>query len=75
MTSVQCHRSPTRAIQRGTDALESLADRLAFVRPPYDLANVAWSADAYGADLLLLDYIQRISAHGEHADRRGAVWC
>src|SRR4051794_36665449 len=52
---------------------ESLADRLTFVRPPYDLANVARSADAFGADLLLLDYIQRIGAHGEHADRRGAV--
>ncbi len=63
----------SKAIQRGTEALESLADRLAFVRPPYDLANVARSADAFGADLLLLDYIQRIGAHGEHADRRGAV--
>jgi len=31
------------------------------------------SADAFGADLLLLDYIKRIGAHGEHADRRGAV--
>ena len=63
----------SKAIQRGTEALESLADRLAFARPPYDLANVARSADAFGADLLLLDYIQRIGAHGEHADRRGAV--
>jgi replicative DNA helicase len=63
----------SEAIERGMDSLESLADRLAFVRPPFDLANVARSADAFGADLLLLDYIQRIGAHGEHADRRGAV--
>jgi replicative DNA helicase len=61
------------AMERGMNALESIADRLAFVRPPFDLANVARSADAFGADLLLLDYIQRIGAHGEHADRRGAV--
>jgi replicative DNA helicase len=61
------------AIERGTDALESLADRLAFVRPPFDLVNVARSADAFGADLILLDYIQRIGAHGEHSDRRRAV--
>jgi replicative DNA helicase len=61
------------AMERGTDALESLAERLAFVRPPFDLANVARSADAFGADVLLLDYIQRIGAHGEHSDRRGAV--
>jgi replicative DNA helicase len=63
----------SKAIGRGTEALESFADRLAFVRPPFDLANVARSADAFGADLLLLDYIQRIGAHGEHGDRRGAV--
>ena len=29
------------AIERGMQALEDLADRLAFVRPPFDLANVA----------------------------------
>ena len=54
----------SKASQRGTEALESLADRLAFVRPPFDLANVARSADAFGAGLILLDYIQRIGAHG-----------
>jgi replicative DNA helicase len=63
----------SEAIGRGLHAVESLADRLAFVRPPFDLENVARSADSFGADLLLLDYIQRIGAHGEHADRRGAV--
>jgi replicative DNA helicase len=61
------------AIQRGMEALGSLADRLAFVRPPFDLTNLARSADAFGADLLLLDYIQRIGPHGEHAGQRGAV--
>ena len=29
------------AVERGMQALEDLADRLAFVRPPFDLANVA----------------------------------
>jgi hypothetical protein len=58
----------TEAIQQGTDALELLADRLAFLRPPFGLKNVAASADVFRADLLLLDYIQRIGAHGEHAD-------
>ncbi len=51
----------------------SLADRLAFVRPPFDLGNVAASADAFDAGLIVLDYIQRIGAPGEHDDRRGAV--
>jgi replicative DNA helicase len=55
------------------EILEGLAERLAFVRPPFDLANVAATADAFDARLLLLDYIQRIPPPGEHADNRGAV--
>jgi replicative DNA helicase len=57
----------------GLDALEHVADRLAFIRPPFDLANVAASADAFEAELLVLDYIQRIAPPGSHGDRRGAV--
>lgn len=53
--------------------LEPLADRLAFVRPPFGLQNVAASADAFHADLLVLDYIQRIPPPGHHADKRAAV--
>jgi replicative DNA helicase len=60
-------------LDRGLHALESLSDRLAFVQPPFDLANVAASADAFDAGLIVLDYIQRIGAPGEHGDRRGAV--
>jgi replicative DNA helicase len=59
--------------QRGLEALERIADRLAFARPPYDLVNVAASADAFDASLIVLDYIQRIGAPGEHGDRRGSV--
>jgi replicative DNA helicase len=61
------------AIARGMQALDGLGDRLAFVRPPFDLRNVAASADAFGASLIVLDYIQRIGAAGSHDDRRGAV--
>jgi replicative DNA helicase len=60
-------------IDRGLNTLEQLGDRLAFVRPPFDLANVAETADALDAQLLLLDYLQRIPPPGEHADKRGAV--
>jgi replicative DNA helicase len=71
------HRRLTEAhagrIDRGLHTLDALAERLAFVRPPYTLDNVAATADAVGADVLLLDYIQRIAPAGEHADRRGAV--
>jgi replicative DNA helicase len=60
-------------IERGMEALESIADRLAFIRPPFDLANVALTADSFDAGLILIDYIQRVCAPSEHGDRRGAV--
>jgi replicative DNA helicase len=60
-------------LDQGLATLERLADRLCFVRPPFDLANVAAAADAFRADALLLDYIQRIRPPGEHGDRRGSV--
>jgi replicative DNA helicase len=63
----------SEAIGRGMDALDRLADRLAVVRPPFDLTNVAASADAFDAGLILIDYIQRVGTPGEHGDRRGAV--
>lgn len=64
------HASP---INQALATLEPLAKRLAFVRPPFDLVNVAASADAFEADLIVLDYIQRISPPGEHHDKRGSV--
>jgi replicative DNA helicase len=60
-------------IDQGLATLEPLAECLAFVRSPFDLGNVAATADAFDAGLLLLDYIQRIPPPGEHGDRRGAV--
>jgi replicative DNA helicase len=60
-------------IDQALHTLEPLAERLAFVRPPFDLENVAAAADAFEARLLLLDYIQRIPPPGEHGDKRGAV--
>jgi replicative DNA helicase len=60
-------------LDQGFATLEPLCERLAFVRAPFDLANVAATADAFGAGLLLLDYLQRIPPPGDHKDRRGAV--
>jgi len=60
-------------IDQAMNTLEPLAERFAFVRPPFDLANVAATADAFDAQLLLLDYIQRVPPPGEHGDKRGAV--
>lgn len=60
-------------IDRGISTLAALADRLCFLRPPFDLSNVAAAADTFGAQLILLDYIQRIPPPGEHNDKRGSV--
>jgi replicative DNA helicase len=60
-------------IDQAMNTLDALADRLAFVSPPFDLANVAATADAFSADMLLLDYIQRIAPPGDHTDKRGSV--
>jgi replicative DNA helicase len=60
-------------LDQALNTLEHVAERLCFVRPPFNLANVAATADAFGADVLVLDYIQRIPPPGEHGDRRGSV--
>jgi replicative DNA helicase len=54
----------------GLATVESFVDRLAFLEPPFDLANVAHAADAHGADVLVLDYLQRIMPPGDVADPR-----
>jgi replicative DNA helicase len=60
-------------IEQALATLEPVCERLAFVRPPFDLQNVAATVDAFDGDLLVLDYIQRIAPPGQQADRRGAV--
>src|SRR5262249_2039868 len=60
-------------MEQGFATLEPLCERLAFVGSPFDLANVAATADDFKADLIFLDYIQRIPPPGNHGDKRGAV--
>jgi replicative DNA helicase len=57
-------------LDAGLATVESFADRLAFLEPPFDLANVAHAADAHGADVVVLDYLQRIMPPGDVADPR-----
>jgi replicative DNA helicase len=66
-------QSHAERIELALATLEPLAERLCFVRPPFDLENVAATADTFDADLLVLDYIQRIPPPGEHGDKRGSV--
>lgn len=66
-------------IDAGLNMLAAFVDRLAFVRPPFDLANVAATADAFaplsagGGTAIVLDYVQRIAPPGTAGDRRGSV--
>jgi replicative DNA helicase len=65
--------SHAERLQTGLATIDSIADRLAFVRPPFTLDNVAAAADEFDAGLLLLDYVQRIRPPGDHGDQRNAV--
>jgi replicative DNA helicase len=57
-------------LDAGLATVETFADRLAFLEPPFDLANVAHAADAHGADAVVLDYLQRILPPGDVTDTR-----
>ena len=53
-------------IDAGLATLSDVCERMAFVRPPFTLANIAATGDEFVAGLLVLDYIQRIQPPGEH---------
>lgn len=65
--------SHSKRLDLGMNELNRISDRLCFVRPPFDLNNVAATYDEFGAQMLLLDYIQRIPPPGQHGDRRGSI--
>ena len=60
-------------IETGMATLAEVCERLAFVRPPFDLINIAAVVDDLDAKLIVLDYIQRIQPPGEHDNKRGSV--
>ncbi|WP_417735860.1 DnaB-like helicase C-terminal domain-containing protein [Rosistilla oblonga] len=65
-------------IDTALSTIDSFADRLCFVCPPFDLANTAAAATEFtdghsDGVLLVFDYIQRISPPGEQGDKRGSV--
>ena len=60
-------------LEAGLAMLETIVDRLAFLRPPFDLENAAAAADEFDAGLILLDYAQRIRPPGDRGDHRRDV--
>ena len=53
--------------------LGEVLPRVAFVEPPFELGNIAATGDAFGAKLLVLDYLQRIGVRGEDSEPRQRV--
>jgi replicative DNA helicase len=82
LTTIRYRKLGAEHSQRIDTAIQTLAplmNRLSFLRPPFNLENVAGSADAFDAGLIVLDYLQRIPPPEEKKqgtparDRRGSV--
>ena len=57
-------------VRSAVASLEPVAGRLAFLNPPYSLEHVAAAGTAFGANVLVLDYIQRFSVGDGAKDKR-----
>lgn len=51
-------------VQVALTALKPVADRLAFLQAPFSLEHVAAAGDAFGASVLVIDYIQMFTVAG-----------
>ena len=60
-------------IDAGIATIRAFADRLTFVSRPFDLANIAAVLYESQANMVLLDYLQRVKPPGEHGDKRSSV--
>jgi replicative DNA helicase len=58
------------AVATGLATLNEIRDRVAFHTGEFDLAAVAESADGCEADLILIDYLQRLQTPGQYRDKR-----
>jgi len=57
-------------IRLTVESLKPIAGRLAFLGPPFALEHVALAADAFQANVLILDYLQRFTVETGGKDRR-----
>lgn len=60
-------------MQRSLQTIADISERLAFVSPPFSMHNIAEAATEFGADLILIDYIQRIRSANPTGDQRSSV--
>ncbi|MFN3192286.1 MAG: DnaB-like helicase C-terminal domain-containing protein [Aureliella sp.] len=62
------------ALEPAFEVIESIADRLVWVKSSYTLEAVAEAADSIDAELIILDYIQRIrSTSSKGEDKKSTV--
>ena len=57
-------------VRAAVASLEPIASRLAFLNAPYSLEHVAAAGEAFGANVMILDYIQRFSVGDPSKDKR-----
>jgi replicative DNA helicase len=57
-------------VRAAVGALEPIAGRLAFLHAPFALEHVAAAGTAFGANVLMLDYIQRFTVGDGKGDKR-----
>jgi replicative DNA helicase len=57
-------------VRAAVDTFAPLAGRLAFLHAPFALEHVAAAADAFSANVMVLDYLQRHSVGDSSKDRR-----
>ncbi len=62
-----------KQLSAGLEILKSVAPRICFVRPPFEIGNALTAAEDFEADLLVVDYMQRIGVKGEEYGSRGQV--
>lgn len=53
--------------------IEGFISRIAFMAAPFDIHNVAASADAVAADVIVIDYIQRFTIPSDDSESRHRV--
>ena len=53
--------------------IETFVDRIAFMTAPFDIRNVAATADATGADVSVIDYIKRFTIPSDDSEARHRV--
>lgn len=58
---------------RGMATIQQLVERVAFLQPPFNLLDVANAAETFAADLIVLDYVQRIQPPQTREDPRSNI--